>query len=159
MTIFTISKTFLSNTPAFTDRKNNLPQWAVISLYVLQLKGVCLLFGNSCSSVSDHFSISLGCWLSQEQLDWAEKRVTFSLFLSLSLSLSNAKIQMCLCTLSYLFSFCGAARTAQRLLFLGTFHYRKGIVMLEYKYKIGAAWNTAFQKQNLSSKSWMLWGV
>lgn len=84
MTIFAMCKTFLSNTPAFTDGKSILPQWAVISLYVLQLKGVFLLFRNSCSSVSFHFSISLCCWLSQELLDWAEKRVIFPLFLSLS---------------------------------------------------------------------------
>lgn len=61
MTIFAICKTFLSNTPAFTDGKSIVPQWAVISLYVLQLKGVLLLFRNSCSSVSFHFSISLCC--------------------------------------------------------------------------------------------------
>lgn len=57
MTIFAIPKTFLSNTPAFTDGKSHLPQWASIFLYVLQLKGVSLLFGNSCSSVSYHFVI------------------------------------------------------------------------------------------------------
>lgn len=84
MTIFALCKALLSNIPASTDGKSILPQWAVISLYVLQLKGVFLLFRNSCSSVSYHFSIFLCCWLSQELLDGAEKRVIFSLFFSVS---------------------------------------------------------------------------
>lgn len=61
MTIFAITKTFPSNTLDFTDGKSSLPQG---QSYVLQLKCVCLLFGNSCSSitsVSYHLSISSCC--------------------------------------------------------------------------------------------------
>lgn len=41
MTIFAISKTILSSSLAFTDRKSSLPQWA--NYCVLQLKHVCYL--------------------------------------------------------------------------------------------------------------------
>lgn len=155
MTIFAISMIFLSNTPTFTDGKNSLPQWAVICPSAE--RSVCLLFGNSCSSitsVSYHFSMSLCSWLRQELLDWAEKRVIFFF----PPSLSDAKIQICLCTLFYLFSFCCGARALAGNI-LRAFHCRKGKVLLEYKYNVSAVCNTVLHKENLLSKNWMLWGV
>lgn len=137
MTIFAVFKTFIGNNAAFINRKNSLPRWAVISVYVLNLKGDGQFFKNNGVHVSYSLQYLFFCWqlsslLPDSWLSWEKGHLQF-------IPLPQMQISRCAyepsSLLTSLLSACAVKHLLEIVLrAVVAFPGRKGVVVLEYKY-------------------------